>query len=170
VGCHEPSGTAASSGVRTAIRRPPSQLEPGPEGSRPLSFPLLVQPILDRHCVPCHDGQTGFGHSKLVLTGEPAGSFSRAYQNLRPFLRWYEWGEASISQIASYPGRAGADASPLTRILRDATHLPALTWSDAEKRRLYLWLDANAPFYGSYQTEEQLAQREGKSIGSPPFQ
>lgn len=170
IGCHEPSGTAASSLPRMAMHRPPSRLEPGPEGSRPFSFPLLVQPILDRHCVSCHDGQAGPGRSALVLTDELEGSFSRAYQNLRPYLRWYEWGDASISQIASYPGQAGADASPLTQVLDDATHLPALTWSEAEKRRLYLWLDANAPFYGSYVAVEQLAQRQGAAIAPPSFQ
>lgn len=30
-----------------ALRRPPSRLAPGPEGSRPFSFPRLVQPVLE---------------------------------------------------------------------------------------------------------------------------
>ena len=40
---------------------PPSHIEPGPEGTQPLSYPLLVQPVLDRHCVRCHDGSQGEG-------------------------------------------------------------------------------------------------------------
>jgi hypothetical protein len=104
------------------------------------------------------------------LTGEPEGAFSHAYQNLRPFLRWYEWGGASISQIATHPGQVGADASPLTRVLADTIHRPALEWTEAERRRLYLWLDANVPFYGTYGAEEQLAQREGRAIAPPDFQ
>jgi hypothetical protein len=170
IGCHETPGTAAESRMTLALRRPPSRLEPGPDGSQPLSFPRLVQPVLDRHCVSCHDGEEGPGRSPLVLRGEPAGHFSRSYVNLRPFLRWYEWGGDSISQIATHPGQIGADASPLTRLLEDATHRPALTWTDAERRRLYLWLDANVPFYGTYGREEQLAQREGRSIPPPSFQ
>jgi hypothetical protein len=170
VGCHEAPGSAAPSRPILAMRRPPSRLEEGPEGSKPLSFPLLVQPVLDRHCVRCHDGQEGPGRSKLALTSEPAQNFSRAYQNLKPFVRWYEWGGASISQIATHPGRIGADESPLTRVLEDPTHAPALQWTEAERRRIYLWLDANAPFYGSYSREEQLAQREGRSVPPPPFQ
>jgi hypothetical protein len=170
IGCHEPPGRVAASRTTLAMRRPASRLEPGPEGSHPLSFPLLVQTVLDRHCVSCHDGQEGPNRSPLVLTGEPADAFSRAYRNLRPFLRWYEWGGDSISQIATHPGQVGADASPLTQVLEDATHRPALTWTDAERRRLYLWLDANAPFYGSYGKEEQLAQREGQPISPPSFQ
>jgi hypothetical protein len=164
VGCHEPPGSAAASRPTLAMRRAPSRIEPGPEGSHPLSFPLLVQPVLDRHCVRCHDGQEGTGKSKLALDAEPAKAFTRSYQNLKPFLRWYEWGGASLSQIATHPGQIGADASPLTAILEDATHRPELKWADAERRQLYLWLDANVPFYGTYSHAEQIAQRQGGSI------
>ena len=170
IGCHEPPGSVVAGRTTLAMRRPPSRLEPGPAGSHPLSFPLLVQPVLDRHCVPCHDGQEGPGRSALLLTGDPVGPFSRAYQSLRPFLRWYEWGQASISQIATHPGQVGADASPLTQVLVDTTHRPALAWTEDERRRLYLWLDANVPFYGTYGIEEQLAQREGQAIPAPSFQ
>jgi len=170
VGCHEPPGSAAGSRPTLAMRREPSRLKPGPEGSRPFSFPLLVQPVLDQHCVRCHDGQEGPGRSKLALTGDSEKTFSRAYVNLKPYLRWYEWGGASISQIATYPGRIGADESPLTRILGDATHASIITLSDEDRRRLYLWLDANVPFYGTYSREEQLAQLQGRSIAPPKFQ
>jgi len=101
VGCHEPPGSRPADRSLLAVRRPPSRLQPGPEGSCPMSFALLVQPVLDQHCVRCHTGRTGPGQSKLVLTRNPAETFSRSYQNLKPFLRWYEWGEASISQTAA---------------------------------------------------------------------
>ena len=39
-------------------------------------FVRLVQPILDRHCVRCHDGSTGADKAPPVLTAEPAGRFS----------------------------------------------------------------------------------------------
>ena len=170
VGCHEAPGSAAASRPALAMRRPPSRLQPGPEGSRPFSFPLLVQPVLDRHCVRCHDGQEGPGKSKLALTGETAKNFSRAYQSLKPYVRWYEWGGASISQIATHPGRIGADESPVTRVLEDATHRPEVQWTDAERRRLYLWLDANVPFYGTYARQEQVVQRQGQPVPPPSFQ
>ena len=167
VGCHEAPGTAAANRPVMAMRRAPSRLQPGPDGTRPMSYPLLVQPVLDRHCVRCHDGQTAPGRSKLALTGEPAGNFTRSYQNLKPHLRWYEWGGASISQIATQPGRIGADASPLAAILDNATHRPQVRWTDTDRRQLYLWLDANVPFYGTYDPTEQLAQREGRSVPVP---
>jgi hypothetical protein len=170
VGCHEPPGSAAASRPTIAMRRDPSRLQPGPDGSQPFSFPLLVQPVLDRNCVRCHDGQEGPGRSKLALSGGPAKSFSRAYQSLKPFLRWYEWGGDSVSQIATHPGRIGADESPLTKILDDATHAAAVKFSDADRRRLFLWLDANVPFYGTYSHDEQFAQRQGQPIPPARFQ
>jgi hypothetical protein len=170
IGCHENPATAVGNRPTLASRRPPSRLQSGPEGSQPFSYPLLVQPVLDRHCVRCHDGQAGPGRGKTDLTGEPEKSFSRSYLSLKPYLRWYEWGDASISQIATHPGHLGADESPLTRILEDATHRPQVQWTDAERRRLYLWLDANVPFYGTYSREEQLAQHRGQAVPPPRVQ
>jgi hypothetical protein len=170
VGCHEPPGSAAASRPALAMVRAPSRIEPGPEGSRPFSFPLLVQPVLDRHCVRCHDGGEGPGKSRLALTAQSDKGFTQAYQNLRPYLRWYEWGGESISQIATHPGQIGADASRLSTILEDDNHQTQVQWADANRRRIYLWLDANVPFYGTYDKGEQLAQREGKAIPPPEFQ
>jgi len=170
VGCHEPPGTAVERRATMASLRAPSRLEPGPDGSKPFSFPRLVQPVIDRHCVRCHDGQSGSARSKLVLTAEPTRDFSRAYDSLKPFLRWYEWGGASISQIATRPGQIGADASRLMAVLEDENHRQEVRLSDSDRRNLYLWLDANVPFYGTYNREEQLAQRDGKLVPPPRWQ
>ena len=55
-GCHERKGRAvpppAAAGL--AFGQEPARLAPEPDGSNPLSFPRLVQPVLDRHCVRCH--------------------------------------------------------------------------------------------------------------------
>lgn len=170
VGCHEPQRNTPTTRPTLASKRAPSHLEPGPDGSRPLSYPRLVQPVLDRHCVRCHDGSTGADASALILTGDPAPPFTRSYQNLKPFLRWFEWGGASIAEASTPPGRIGADASPLTRILEDPTHRAKAALPDEDRRRLYLWLDANVPFYGTYSKEEQLAQFEGRAVPPPKVQ
>ena len=41
-----------------ALKRPPSEIKPEVEGSRPFSFPILVQPVLDKNCVACHEPNT----------------------------------------------------------------------------------------------------------------
>ncbi len=169
VGCHEGPNAAPAATTTLAARRPASRLQPGPDGTQPMSFPRLVQPVLDRHCIGCHDGSEGSHKSKLVLTSEPTKLFTRSYDNLKPFVRWYEWGGASISQIATRPGRAGADESPLTKILNDATHAP-IKLPEEERRRIYLWLDGNAPFYGTFEKAAHVAQRNGEAVPPPRVQ
>ena len=56
IGCHEARETSpAPERPLLALARAPSQIEPGPAGSLPLSYPLLVQPVLDEYCVRCHN-------------------------------------------------------------------------------------------------------------------
>ena len=77
VGCHQHSSTvpANESGL-AAMQRPASKIEPGPEGTMPFSYPLLVQGVLDRNCVRCHDGGEGQNKSPLVLSGDAAGALA----------------------------------------------------------------------------------------------
>ena len=40
----------------------------------------------------------------------------------------------------------------------------------AARRKLYIWLDGNVPFYGTYEKDEQAAQREGRAVAVPKVQ
>ncbi|HSV99976.1 MAG TPA: hypothetical protein VLI39_07385 [Sedimentisphaerales bacterium] len=171
VGCHEPPGTASPARPDLlALRREPSPIEPGPQGTLPLSYPLLVQPVLDRHCVRCHDGSEGELKAPPVLSGEPAGTFNRSYQSLKPFVRWYEWGDKTIREIGTEPGRSGADESRLLKVIADKTHAEHVALSPEDDLRLTLWLDANVPFYGTYEKDAQVAQQAGQAVPPPAVQ
>jgi len=170
VGCHEPPKTTPGRKAPLALCRPPSPITPGPDGTKPFGYPRLVQPVLDRHCVRCHDGTKGPDKSPPVLTGEPSGTFTRSYEGLKPFVRWYEWGGKTIRPITTRPGEMGADASPLARILDDPTHAKHVTLPVEDRRRIYVWLDGNAPFYGTYDRASQIAQRNGEAVAPPAVQ
>jgi hypothetical protein len=59
VGCHEHrTRTPLQHGAGLAGLRAPSEIAPGPDGSRPFNYAILVQPVLDKHCVECHRGRT----------------------------------------------------------------------------------------------------------------
>jgi hypothetical protein len=169
VGCHEPRAAAPPRRGLAALTRGPSVVQPGPDGTRPFCYPRLVQPVLDRHCQRCHDGTPGTGKSGLVLSGEADGLFTRSYNNLKPYLRWYEWGGASITQAVTHPGRIGADESRLTDVLADATHAKAPLPRE-DRDRLLIWLDGNVPFYGTYDQEQQRQQQRGGNIPPPRVQ
>ncbi|MBN1804823.1 MAG: hypothetical protein JW837_06200 [Sedimentisphaerales bacterium] len=171
VGCHEPRGaTSGNEQSPLALQREPSRIHSGPDGTRPFSYPRLVQPVLDRHCIECHDGKAGDLKSQPVLTSEPAGTFSKSYENLRKYVRWYEWGGKSITQIVTRPGLIGADQSPLLKTLEDPIHTKHVHMSEEECQRIYIWLDANASFYGTYEQEQQLAQKNGQAVSPPSIQ
>jgi len=63
----------------------------------------------------------------------------------------YNGQEANILQIA--PGRWGAKASLLATVIGeghpDEQGVARVALSDAEKRRVYAWLDLNCPYYGT---------------------
>jgi len=170
VGCHERPGTPPPSRETLASRRLPSKIQPGPDGTRPFSYPRLVQPVLDRNCLGCHDGTDRPGKSPLILSGEPAGTYTRSYNSLMPHVRWHSWLGEGIQTTATRPGETGTDQSPLTRILDDADHSGKMKLSAADRQRLHIWLDGNSPFYGTYDKAEQRAQLAGEAIPLPGLQ
>ena len=167
VGCHEPPGTVLARNRPLALDRPPSIIQPGPDGSRPFGYPRLIQPILDRHCVRCHDGSPGPDKSALVLNGEPAGkgplAWTRSYVNLEPYLGLH-------MPTVSRPGQIGSDRSKLAGILTGEAHGKYVRLPDEDLRTIYLWLDANAPFYGTYEKQGLQAQKLGQAVSPPPLQ
>jgi len=72
--------------------------------------------------------------------------------------------------VVTRPGRIGADQSKLMKVLADRIHAKDVKLSAEERRRLYIWLDGNVPFYGTYDKEEQLAQKAGEGVSPPSVQ
>lgn len=57
IGCHESKGDAPPMTRMTqAMKAGPQELKPFYDWQDPVSFPRDIQPILDRHCISCHDG------------------------------------------------------------------------------------------------------------------
>jgi len=173
VGCHEPRQSAPRQEHRPlALLRPPSRIEPGPGGTRPLSYPLLIQPVLDQHCVRCHNSSRPDGG--IVLTGEPQGRFSASYQALAPRVSHSAWGGKSgdfrvvNSEPVTQPGFFGARNSSLMTLLRRGHEQVAL--SEAELERFVTWMDANALFYGTFDPAGQARQLRGEPIAGPALE
>ncbi len=163
IGCHEPRRAAPPNREPVAARRPPSAISPGPDGARPFSYPRLVQPVLDRHCVPCHGPEKPEG--KVVLTGEvtrTSAPHSVSYKSLarRDLVPWFDSVNGSEWKPRTYPGQFGARASRLIQMLRAGHYDVKLDRNSLAS--LAIWIDLNVPFYGVYepaQVKEQLAGR-----------
>jgi hypothetical protein len=55
-------------------------------------------------------------------------------------------------------------------VLDNAQHAGKVPLTDRERRTLYLWLDGNAAFYGTYGEAAELAQKQGQQVPMPELQ
>jgi len=175
VGCHEPrdrAPEAASARMPLALRREPSRIQPGPEGSKPFSYPLLVQPVLDKHCLRCHNPEKKDGG--IVLSGQPEGRYTVSYNVLAPRVPYSAWGgkPGDFRQVNSEPMTRpdffGARASALVQLLRRGHYEVKL--SAEEWDRLITWMDTNALFYGTFDPAGQARQQQGQRIPGPALE
>ena len=156
VGCHEPKSRVAQSAARVplALERPASRLAPEVDGSAPFSYPRLVQPVLDRHCVACHAEKAGEAPN---LAREPVErNWYASYNSLAEKFGFYDYGDA----YRTTPGRFGARASRLHGLLQEGHYDVKLP--DEDLHRLTLWLDCASMFYGVYEREGGEAQLRGE--------
>ncbi|MDZ7618988.1 MAG: hypothetical protein U1E05_18430 [Patescibacteria group bacterium] len=172
-GCHEPrQGASPLLGeMPLAMRRAPSPLHADVEGTNPFSYPRLVQPVLDEHCVACHrdnaDKAPPLDSSLAVYPERPtymnqSTTYFQSYVSLAPEFGFYDYGGQSWSDPKWYrttPGEFGARASKLYQILRAGHHDVKL--SREEMYRITVWLDSMSLFYGVYEKEGGEAQLQG---------
>ena len=151
------------------MRRSPSKIEPGPDGAKPFSFPILVQPVLERRCVGCHSEKTPDQNGGILLTGEPEGIYTKSYNALVSRVAFTAWSlpEGNHEPLTE-PNRFGARGSALTKLLTDGHYDVKLT--DDEWERLNTWMDANALFYGTFNRKDQAKQQRGERIAGPDLE
>lgn len=154
-GCHEPTQSTVSNFSRArAFQRPPSKLEPEIGDIEPVSFYRTVQPVFEKNCVACH--QT-----------ERKGPQRMDFADMKPYTFFYAGGMSGTTVRSgesggsrSVPGNVGAANSRLGRALFDENHRETVLEED--RRRIVLWLDANAPRLGAFVDEE--AQKRGELV------
>ena len=163
VGCHEPRVAAPLAQRPLAARRAASAIQPAPEGSKPFSYPRVVQPVLDRRCVSCHGAENPAGG--IPLTGEPEGHYTCSYNALAPRVPYSD--QNSMDSL-SRPDQYGARGSGLMKMLLAGHHDVRLSGEDLE--RLVTWMDANVLFYGTFDPADQTRQQRGEIIEGPKLE
>ncbi|MDP6635684.1 MAG: hypothetical protein QGG42_12350 [Phycisphaerae bacterium] len=177
VGCHEDHLKPVSSPAAkrsTALKRAPSPLAPWYGPARKFSYAREVQPVLDKHCIRCHDydakDDTDGKAAAINLSGDKGPAFNLSYTNLmaRSPAIWVrpkpDDAKPLISSVGAGPTKVigpytwGSHRSALVDMLR-AGHKPAgaagkprVKLSAEDLDRIITWVDLNVPYYPSHVT------------------
>lgn len=150
VGCHEDrlAGVPAGRKRSMALRQKPKMLTQW-QGKKPHKFSFMeeVQPILDKHCVKCHDFDRN-NRDKLVLARDKNPFFNAAYINMyvKKVVKLVGGGPAAIQAPYSW----GSHASKLSQIIEKKHQ--GVNLSKKEKEILYTWMDLNGVYYPVYES------------------
>ena len=160
VGCHEHRRSAPPDVRPMAAFREPSSITVGPEGTWPLDYQTLVQPVLDRRCVKCH--QPGGEAPETNLAPEESYAALMAYGGDRSLGTHVQ---ARYDARRSAAGQCAAMASPLTKLLSGDHYGVKLT--PAEFERLIIWMDTYGQRSGSHNPEQEERLRQLRARLAP---
>lgn len=181
IGCHADRNNATPSSVPTSVMRPVVQKLKKPAwGVKGFSYQEVVQGVLDRNCIQCHNEREQPGN--VDLTGDRTDFFNVSYdilcrtgtqaetnwinhgsrsgpeydkdRGMSPYVEWiWTINGAGHNVLEIEPGRWGSPASKLAQIIRtghpDENGRPRVNVPDEDRRRVYLWVDLNVPYYGT---------------------
>ncbi|MDP7286869.1 MAG: DUF1080 domain-containing protein [Phycisphaerae bacterium] len=149
IGCHESAFMAPPSGAAFVklLRRKPDSIKPPLWGDGPIDFVRCIQPVFDKYCVKCHSGADP--KKGLDLSGDKTRYFNMAYDSLldRGMVQYHWLLRAPVRNWA--PLTTGSRVSKLMKYI-EQKHGKVLV-DDESRRRIYIWIDANVPYYGTYE-------------------
>ncbi len=165
-GCHDNQNTAPPAKRTLALAGPATKIKPWHGPMRGFSYAREVQPVIDRHCVGCHNGRPQPDGSEIAdlrgtekisdyrIHGAAAmgGRFSVGYAELHRFVR--RPGLESDYHLLE-PMEFHADTTQLVQMLTKGHHgvkLDTEAWD-----RLITWIDLNCPYHGTW----------GEDVGEP---
>jgi len=146
VGCHENRADTArlvADPAVMALRRAPSRIEPIAGVPDVFDFPRDIQPILDKHCLKCHDYDKRSGG--VIFSGDRGPIYSHAYATI------LSRGLVTHGQDAGGnrpPRSIGSASSRLIKKIggtRDGDKL-----SPHEATMVRLWIESGVPYAGTY--------------------
>ena len=146
IGCHdERRGAPLAQGSKMlALQRSASKLTGWHGPPREFSFLAEVQPVLNKHCVRCHD--YGKEAEKIInLAPDRDLVFNTAYNELwrKKFIKVVGAGPPEIQPARSWGSHASKIGQALLKRYRDK-----LTVEEFD--RIVTWLDLNAPYYPTF--------------------
>jgi len=152
IGCHEQRTQSPlyQATELMALARPPHRITPIDDAPEIFDYPRDIQPILDKHCVGCHDYEaTKHGGPRaggVILTGDRGPVFSISYYTMTALDLISDGRNAEAGNRA--PRTIGSSASRLMQLV-DGSHYDARL-SEHEQRMVRLWIESGATYPGTY--------------------
>jgi len=166
VGCHELHSTAPPGQTGLALGQPPAELTLPPWGTATVGYERLVQPVLDRYCGKCHQGD-GEAKKDYDLTLRPGrGVFKEPYLTLVGYANYNRIGMPNgppgiagalmcenfaqsdpNSYVTFRPLRYLSYTSRLVEMASSGKHYDVKV-DPVSLRHLIGWVDANCPYRG----------------------
>ncbi len=146
IGCHE-NRTETSNRQKQllALSRPPSKIKIIEDIPYVFDFPRDIQPILDEHCIKCHNTSKATKH--LDFSGDRTRRYSVSYYNIVT---------SYVSQGVNGRGNTppikigSSDSKLMTMLLNGHQNIKL---SEIEMKKIRLWIESGCLYAGTYGAE-----------------
>ena len=159
IGCHEGHHSGPQNKGTIALSKPPAEITSWHGPTRGFSFKREVQPVLDQHCIRCHNGKPRPDKKVIsdlrrqaavypVAAGNSYNKgtkFSPSYLALRQFVRSPTI-ESDMHLLT--PMEFHADTTRLVQLLRKGHQ--GVVLDDEAWDRLVTWIDLGTPAHGTW--------------------
>jgi len=154
IGCHEERvdtpDTEDRGRLNLIMRQPPVDPKPVEGVPEIFDFARDIQPILDKHCLECHNPDREEGG--FNISGHWAPLYSIGYQ----IMSWRElFGDNRVKlpykdhQKSNFkPYEIGTGSSRLLKLIEEGHQ--GVKMPENEQKMIRFWLDAGAPYAGTY--------------------
>ena len=147
VGCHEQRVRAPVNLNRSdllALNRPASRIRKIQGIPEIFDFPRDIQPILDKHCLKCHDNDKRKGG--VILTGDHGPMYSHSYYTLTYRCQFVDGSNKAECNLP--PRSIGTSASPIMKKISGSHNDVKLSRNEIDKIRY--WIESGAAYPGTY--------------------
>ena len=154
IGCHEDRqmtpGTQEGERLNALLRLEPAEPKPVAGVPEIFDFPRDIQPILDEHCLKCHNHDQedgGFNISgdwgPLYTIGYQQMSWRELFGDNRDIVPYEEHIKSDFQ-----PYEIGSGSSHLLKLVEEGHQ--GVNMPEAQQKMLRYWLDAGANYAGTY--------------------
>jgi cytochrome c553 len=158
IGCHENrTMVMPRTSHLQALRKPPATITPLSHVPQIFDYSRDIQPIWDRHCLPCHNNTNRKGN--VVMSADYGSWFRASYVTIiaRKLITPSSGFTSSVDfKGNSAPRTVGSSASDLMQLLQPTHH--GVSLSNKEIDMVRYWIESGGLYAGTYAAMNTLTR------------